>query len=67
MWPWQWGRRQVEQAARAEQEAEERQQRAKRLIYRSREASRKLHIEYSKNSWNELFGEAFQGKGGAHQ
>ncbi|WEV84074.1 hypothetical protein N855_gp30 [Mycobacterium phage Muddy] len=66
MWPWNWGKRQVERAEAAEREADERRRSVNQLLARSREASRVLRAEVDKNSWSELFGEAFQGRGEVH-
>lgn len=65
MWPWQGRRQEVEEAVIAEHEAEERQEGAKKVIAQARQAFRDLRLEYNKNSWNELFGEALRGRRGA--
>ncbi|AGI12298.1 hypothetical protein FF47_30 [Mycobacterium phage FF47] len=66
MWPWNWGKRQVERAEAAEREADERRKSVNQLLARSREASSAKLAEINKNSWSELFSEAFHGRGEVH-
>ena len=60
IWPW---KHRLTQIDKLNKEADERHRRAQKTVEEAKKSSEELRAEMEKNSWSELFIEAFRGRG----